>query len=140
MMSDYAGDVSPKETWNALKDDPAAILIDVRTPAEWAYVGLPDVASLGKLVLTVAWQTWPEGQQNPAFLAEAREQGLKPGQPVYLLCRSGVRSLAAAKALTEAGYGPCYNIAGGFEGPLDPTRHRGTLAGWKVEGLPWRQG
>ncbi|KJV09512.1 sulfurtransferase [Elstera litoralis] len=140
MMSDYAGDVSPKETWAALKNDPAAILIDVRTPAEWAYVGLPDVASLGKLVLTVAWQTWPEGQQNPAFLAEAREQGLKPGQPVYLLCRSGVRSLAAAKALTEAGYGPCYNIAGGFEGPLDPTRHRGTLAGWKVEGLPWRQG
>lgn len=139
-MSDYAGDVSPTETWAALKDDPAAVLIDVRTPAEWAYVGLPDVAGLGKLVLTVAWQTWPEGQQNPAFLAEAQDQGLKPGQPVYLLCRSGVRSLAAAKALTEAGYGPCYNIAGGFEGPLDPSRHRGTLAGWKVEGLPWRQG
>ena len=139
-MSDYAGDVSPTETWAALKNDPAAVLIDVRTPAEWAYVGLPDVAGLGKLVLTVAWQTWPEGQQNPAFLAEAQEQGLKPGQPVYLLCRSGVRSLAAAKALTQAGYGPCYNIAGGFEGPLDPTRHRGTLAGWKLEGLPWRQG
>ena len=139
-MSDYAGDVSPTETWAALKDDPAAVLIDVRTPAEWAYVGLPDIASLGKLVLTVAWQTWPEGQQNAAFLAEAQEQGLKRGQPVYLLCRSGVRSLAAAKALTQAGYGPCYNIAGGFEGPLDPTRHRGTLAGWKVEGLPWRQG
>ncbi len=139
-MSEYAGDVSPTETWTALKDDPTAVLIDVRTPAEWAYVGLPDVASIGKLVLTVAWQTWPEGQQNPAFIAEAQEQGLKLGQPVYLLCRSGVRSLAAAKALTEAGYGPCYNIAGGFEGPLDPTRHRGTLAGWRVEGLPWRQG
>ncbi|MFY8106993.1 MAG: rhodanese-like domain-containing protein, partial [Elstera sp.] len=111
-----------------------------RTPAEWAYVGLPDVASIGKLVLTVAWQTWPEGQRNPAFIAEAQEQGLKLGQPVYLLCRSGVRSLAAAKALTQAGFGPCYNIAGGFEGPLDPARHRGTLAGWKVEGLPWRQG
>lgn len=139
-MSDYAGDVSPKETWAALKDNPAAVLIDVRTPAEWAYVGLPDVASLGKLVLTVAWQTWPEGQVNPAFVADAAAQGLKLGQPVYLLCRSGVRSLAAAKALTEAGFGPCYNIAGGFEGPLDPARHRGTLAGWKVEGLPWRQG
>ncbi len=139
-MSEYAGDVSPTETWTALKDDPTAVLIDVRTPAEWAYVGLPDVASIGKLVLTVAWQTWPDGQQNPAFIAEAQEQGLKLGQPVYLLCRSGVRSLAAAKALTEAGYGPCYNIAGGFEGPLDPARHRGTLAGWKVEGLPWRQG
>ncbi len=139
-MNEYAGDVSPTETWTALKDDPTAVLIDVRTPAEWAYVGLPDVAALGKLVLTVAWQTWPEGQQNPAFIAEAQEQGLKLGQPVYLLCRSGVRSLAAAKALTEAGYGPCYNIAGGFEGPLDPARHRGTLAGWKLEGLPWRQG
>jgi rhodanese-related sulfurtransferase len=139
-MNEYAGDVSPIETWTALKDDPAAVLIDVRTPAEWAYVGLPDVAALGKLVLTVAWQTWPEGHQNPAFIAEVQEQGLKLGQPVYLLCRSGVRSLAAAKALSEAGYGPCYNIAGGFEGPLDPTRHRGTLAGWKVEGLPWRQG
>ncbi len=139
-MNEYAGDVSPTETWTALKDDPTAVLIDVRTPAEWAYVGLPDVASIGKLVLTVAWQTWPEGRQNPAFIAEAQEQGLKLGQPVYLLCRSGVRSLAAAKALTEAGYGPCYNIAGGFEGPLDPARHRGTLAGWKLEGLPWRQG
>ncbi len=139
-MSEYAGDVSPQETWTALKDDPAAILIDVRTPAEWAYVGLPDVAALGKLVLTVAWQTWPEGTQNPAFIAEATAQGLKPGQSVYLLCRSGVRSLAAAKALTAAGFGPCYNIAGGFEGPLDPERHRGGLAGWKAEGLPWRQG
>ncbi|GFZ88155.1 rhodanese-like domain-containing protein [Elstera cyanobacteriorum] len=138
-MSDYAGDVSPQETWAALKGDPAAILIDVRTPAEWAYVGLPDVAPLGKLVLTVAWQTWPDGSQNPAFIAEAEAQGLKPGQSVYLLCRSGVRSLAAAKALTAAGFGPCYNIAGGFEGPLDPERHRGSLAGWKAEGLPWRQ-
>ncbi len=138
-MSDYAGDVSPQETWVALTDDPAAILIDVRTPAEWAYVGLPDVAALGKLVLTVAWQTWPEGTINPNFIADAEAQGLKRGQSVYLLCRSGVRSLAAAKALTAAGFGPCYNIAGGFEGPLDPERHRGGLAGWKAEGLPWRQ-
>lgn len=138
-MSDYAGDVSPQETWTALKDDPAAILIDVRTPAEWAYVGLPDVAALGKLLLTVAWQTWPDGTVNPSFIAEAEAQGLKRGQSVYLLCRSGVRSLAAAKALTAAGFGPCYNIAGGFEGPLDPERHRGGLAGWKAEGLPWRQ-
>ncbi|MGZ9035358.1 MAG: rhodanese-like domain-containing protein, partial [Rhodospirillales bacterium] len=62
-----------------------------------------------------------------------------PGAPVVLICRSGARSRAAAIALTAAGFGPCYNVVSGFEGDPDPLRHRGTVSGWKVEGLPWVQ-
>jgi rhodanese-related sulfurtransferase len=63
----------------------------------------------------------------------------KKGAPLLMLCRSGARSRAAAIALTAAGYGPCFNIKDGFEGALDPERHRGAAAGWKAEGLPWIQ-
>ena len=68
-----------------------------------------------------------------------RDAGLQAGRPIYLLCRSGVRSRAAAEALTDAGLGPAFNVLEGFEGPHDDEGHR-TVAGWKIAGLPWRQG
>ena len=68
-----------------------------------------------------------------------KQAGLKPEQKIYFLCRSGVRSLAAAQAAQAAGFPHVFNIADGFEGPPDPQGHRGTTAGWKADGLPWRQ-
>ncbi len=135
----YAGDVSPIDTYAALGTDPQAVLVDVRTKAEWTYVGTPDIERLGKSVILVEWVTYPGGSLNDGFVDDLREAGIAEGQPIYFLCRSGVRSKHAAEAATAAGLGPAYNIVDGFEGQLDATHHRG-VGGWKTSGLPWRQG
>ncbi len=135
----YAGDVQPTEAWRILSEDPAAALVDVRTDAEWGYVGLPDLSSLGKETLCVSWQVFPQMALNPGFAAEVEAGGLSKDQPILLICRSGVRSRHAAVALTQAGYHCCYNVADGFEGPCDKQRHRGRQAGWKADELPWAQ-
>lgn len=135
----YAGDVTPTAAYAAVTGDDGALLVDVRTRAEWTYVGVPDLAAAGRHVALVEWSRFPDGSVNERFVDEVRAAGLEPGRPVYLLCRSGVRSQAAAAALTAAGLGPAYNVVEGFEGPHDREGHR-TVSGWKVAGLPWRQG
>ena len=135
----YAGDISPTDTFAALQADPQAVLVDVRTSAEWAYVGVPDLARVGRDAILLEWVTYPGGARNDNFVDQLREAGIAEGQSVYFLCRSGVRSKHAADAATEAGLGPAYNIVDGFEGQLDATHHRG-VGGWKTAGLPWRQG
>jgi rhodanese-related sulfurtransferase len=136
----YAGDIPPEEAWRLLKETPEAQLVDVRTAPEWSYVGLPALDALGKQTHRVSWQIYPAMQVNPDFVAEIRALGVDPDQPVVLLCRSGVRSKAGAEALTAAGFTSAYNISGGFEGNHDALKHRGTVGGWKVAGLPWTQG
>lgn len=135
----YAGDVTPAEAFAAVTGADDALLVDVRTRAEWTYVGVPALDGPGRRVAFVEWSTFPDGRVNEAFVDELRGAGLEPGHPVYLICRSGVRSVAAAHALTAAGLGPAYNVIEGFEGPHDAQGHR-TVAGWKNAGLPWRQG
>jgi len=139
-MSDesYAGDVMPAEAWKILKETPDAVLVDVRTDAEWRFVGIPDLVPVGKQVHLVQWQLYPDGRPNPDFVGTVAGL-LEMEQPVLFLCRSGARSRAAAMALTAAGYGPCYNVAQGFEGDKDADGHRGRVGGWKHAGLPWRQ-
>ena len=112
----YAGDVAPTEAWRILSEDTAAVLVDVRTDAEWSYVGLPDLSSLGKQALRVSWQVFPQMGLNPGFAAELEAGGVNKEQPILLICRSGQRSRAAAVALTAAGYAECINVADGFEG------------------------
>jgi rhodanese-related sulfurtransferase len=131
--------VPPGKTWEALKTDPQAQLVDVRTDVEWNFVGVPDLAAAGKQAVLLPWQTYPTMQRNSSFEAELTKAGFTPDQHIYFLCRSGVRSLAAAEAAKAAGFPNVYNIADGFEGPVDGAGHRGTVAGWKAEGLPWRQ-
>jgi rhodanese-related sulfurtransferase len=136
----YAGDVEPREAWRILSEDPEAVLVDVRTDAEWSYVGLPDLSALGKRAVLVAWQNFPSMERNAGFSAELAAKGVPKTAPILFLCRSGARSRAAAQALTGEGYARCYNVAGGFEGDLDAERHRGRVNGWKAQGLPWAQG
>ena len=139
----FAGDVSAVEAFEALSSEPEALLIDVRTKAEWAYVGLPDLSAIGKEILLVEWQSYPAMAVNTDFAdvlaAELQRRGVERETALFFLCRSGVRSLAAAKAMAQAGFDRCFNVAGGFEGPVDPARHRGTVDGWKASGLPWVQ-
>ena len=138
-------EVGPKETWDGLRNDKGAVLIDVRTHAEWSFVGLPDLSELGKELLLNQWAILPGMQQNPSFMDELDKQldGAAPSK-IYFLCRSGVRSLSAAHLVSEAlaarGQSvDCVNIIGGFEGDLDQDRQRGNMNGWKNDGLPWRQ-
>ncbi|HTC10935.1 MAG TPA: rhodanese-like domain-containing protein [Acetobacteraceae bacterium] len=131
--------VPPPKVWEALQAEPKAQLVDVRTDAEWNFVGLPDLAAAGKQALLIQWQTYPTMQVNPDFAAQLQAAGFTPEHHIYFLCRSGQRSAAAAAAAQEAGFPNAYNIAEGFEGPADGAGHRGTTSGWKARGLPWRQ-
>lgn len=139
MADDYAGDISPKQAWAMLAEEPEAVLVDVRTDAEWTYVGLPDLSSVGKRTIGVMWKSYPDMAVNEGFVDDIRKVGPSPDAAILLLCRSGVRSRSAAIALTAAGFRRCYNIDGGFEGPCDARGHRGGAAGWKADGLPWEQ-
>jgi rhodanese-related sulfurtransferase len=136
-------DASPEEAWAALASDPTAALVDVRTAAEWTFVGTPYLGDARGRLVRVEWQTFPAMTRNAAF-AEAvdralREAGSGPDAPVYFICRSGARSASAATTMMQTGYRRCFNVVGGFEGPRDAEGHRGTLEGWKASRLPWSQ-
>jgi rhodanese-related sulfurtransferase len=131
-------------TWQGLASRLGSQLIDVRTRAEWTYVGIPDLGPIGKRAVLVEWQTFPDQTVDPRFVerlaGELKAVGAQLDDDLFFICRSGGRSLAAAKAMAKAGYQACHNVAGGFEGPLDDDRHRGSVGGWKTAGLPWLQG
>ena len=138
-------EVLPSEAWGILRDDQSSVLIDVRSAAEWGFVGGPDVSELGKSVLQVEWARFPGMVPNPDFVRDLREElGESAPSKLLFICRSGARSLSAAKAVARA-YGEdgvpiqCINVTEGFEGDLDTFKHRGTLSGWKARGLAWRQ-
>jgi rhodanese-related sulfurtransferase len=124
----YAGDLDAEDVWPRLKEDPAAQLVDVRTRAEWSYVGVPDLRGIGKTPILVEWQSFPSMTVNPEFIRSLDAE----------LARAG-RSQSAAAAAAAAGFTPAYNVAGGFEGPRGPDGHRGGVRGWKAAGLPWTQ-
>ena len=136
-------DVDVEAAWKTLASTPRSQLVDVRTRAEWTYVGIPDLVSVGKRPVLVEWQTFPDQAMDPRFAerlaGELKALGVGPDDDLYFICRSGSRSLAAAKAMAAAGHRACHNVGGGFEGPLDDERHRGSVGGWKAAGLPWQQ-
>ena len=129
----YAGALLPAEAHALLQQMPSARLLDVRTKAEWEWIGQVPGAS------KVEWNTWPGGQRNPAFIEELRATLPEQTAPLLLLCRSGGRSSAAAEAATRAGYSLCINILEGFEGDKDSASQRNRLGGWRHAGLPWVQ-
>ena len=126
----YAGDVTPQQAWQWVQAG-QAVLVDVRSDAEREWVGyVPGAAA-------VAWKQWPGMEPNPDFDRQA-VAAAEGGKPLVMLCRSGVRSIAAAQRATALGL-QAYNILEGFEGDPDSQAHRGTLGGWRRRGLPWRQ-
>jgi rhodanese-related sulfurtransferase len=141
----YAGDLAPREAWDMLVREKNAVLIDVRSRAEWTFVGVASLAALGKAPLYVSWQNYttsPDGRAqmvpNPQFAA-AVANAVEKDAPAIFLCRSGGRSKSAAIAMTVNGFTRAYNLAGGFEGDRDATGHRGQAGGWKAANLAWTQ-
>ncbi len=138
-------EVDPAEAWELLAALPASVLVDVRTRAEWSFVGVPELGAIGRPLWLVEWVTFPEMTPNPGFFGElTRLMGERPPERLFFICRSGARSLVAARRAAEV-FGErgvmlqCTNVAEGFEGDLDERGHRGTRSGWKARGLPWRQ-
>jgi len=129
----YIRKLNPTAAWACLQNEARSVLIDVRDPIEFAFVGHPTGA------VNIPWKTAPEWNPNPDFIERVRTVG-DLETPLFLICRSGQRSLDAARALADAGYANLTNVEEGFEGPLDAQRHRGTLGGWRHAGLPWEQG
>jgi rhodanese-related sulfurtransferase len=126
--------LSPQESWVMLQQNPSAVMVDVRTFMEHAYVGHPIGA------VHIPWKEAPSWELNPNFVAEVKKLVSDANAPILLLCRSGQRSLSAAQALEAAGYPRLINIVDGFEGSLDANKHRNTTNGWRFCGLPWEQG
>ena len=137
---DYAGDVSPKEACELLKNDSNCQLVDCRTSAEWNFVGVPDLGQIDKKALFIEWQTLPHMEKNGGFFQEISDSGVSKETKIILLCRSGARSRSAAEFLTNHGYKSCFNLSEGFEGVHDSNGHRGNVDGWKKASLPWKQG
>lgn len=137
--------VAPQDAWDILASKEPVHLIDVRSKAEWAFVGLPDLSALDRDVICVEWASFPNMERNPNF-AEEVETALGAELPakVMFLCRSGVRSDNAA-AMMKSHFSAmgkdimCMNVIGGFEGDKDANGHRGETNGWKKCGLAWRQ-
>ncbi len=135
----YAGDKTPQESWAMLSEDSKCVLVDVRTRAEWAFVGVPDLAEINKELCLAAWVEFPDMENNTDFVSIVQSHAPDPNTPILFICRSGQRSIAAAIAMTNAGYASCYNVLEGFEGDKDARDRRGSVGGWKVAGLPWHQ-
>jgi len=128
----YSGAVTPAEAHEIWRNAPGATLVDVRTRAEWDYVGrIPGAVEIELLA-------YPGNRPNPEFLAELEDKVNKDG-PVLFICRSGGRSHNAAMLAAQAGFRSSYNVLEGFEGDRDSQGHRNTVGGWRAAGLPWTQ-
>jgi len=126
--------MTPKEAWALLQSNPQALLIDVRMEIESLYVGRPPHS------VNLPWYEYPELTHEPHVFCKAveAEAGSK-ARPLVLLCRSGTRSLDAARALEREGFSNVCNVLHGFEGDRDEAHHRSRLNGWRFDGLPWEQ-
>ncbi|HSO07708.1 MAG TPA: rhodanese-like domain-containing protein [Pelomicrobium sp.] len=129
----YEGALTPTEAYELLQHAPGTRLVDVRTRAEWDWVGrIPGAVE-------IEWLTYPGNQPNPHFLDHLKAQVDSESMALFI-CRSGGRSHMAAVAAKRAGYTECYNVLEGFEGDKDASGHRNSLGGWRKAGLPWVQG
>jgi rhodanese-related sulfurtransferase len=128
----YAGALTPVEAHEVWQLAPGAKLIDLRTRAELEFVGrIPEA-------LHIEWTQYPSGMPNPNFMQQLRRQADKETL-ILFICRSSHRSDEAARSVAAAGYASVYNVLEGFEGEVDANGQRGTLGGWRLAGLPWRQ-
>lgn len=126
----YSGAVTPGEAWQLCQALPNVRIVDVRTRAEWQFVGIVPGAEL------IEWKSYPHMNLNPDFMMQL-ENAVDSECVVLFLCRSAIRSHEAAELAARNGYSEAYNILEGFEGVRDSNQQRGKLNGWKVAGLPW---
>ena len=108
----------------------SSVVLDVRTEEEWNSVGKPDAQALNSKTFFISLLLGPDRQKNENFVKEFLEKKVPKKDNIFVICRSGVRSMAAAKLLQQQGYKNLINISDGFEG--NPA----TGEGWKKSKLP----
>ncbi len=135
----------PEAAWADLGANKKAVLVDVRTRPEWSFVGVPDMQTAEAGIMLSEWRQFPGMAINSDFAASLlSDLGQEVPERIFFICRSGARSMEAARAVAEALNArgesvDCVNVAEGFEGDIDQDGHRGRRNGWKARGLPWRQ-
>ncbi|MDF3047994.1 MAG: glpE [Candidatus Midichloriaceae bacterium] len=139
MLQLYRGDLSPKNSWELLYRERDSYVVDVRTQAEWRFVGVPDLGELEDRLIKIEWRSFPNMEVNANFAAELMKVVANKASHLIFMCRTGARSREAANFMANLGYINCYNVLYGFEGDLDENGHRGNISGWKAEKLAWRQ-
>ena len=138
-------ELAPEQAFQALTGTTASTMVDVRTNAERAFTGLPDLRTVDRPLWPIQWVKFPDMAPNASFREELLEHaGGEVPERLFFICRAGGRSMAAARRVAEQAEAigqpvHCTNVAEGFEGDLDEEHHRGTRNGWKAKGLPWRQ-
>ena len=138
-MGNYAGDISITQAWGILSTQNDSVLIDVRTPAEWQFAGVPTLKNLGKEVFFIPWLNYPTFDFNNRFFQTFDSMNLPQSTSVLILCKVGGRSHDAAEALADRGFISAQSIEWGFEGQHNEFNQRGHINGWKAAGLPWEQ-
>jgi rhodanese-related sulfurtransferase len=128
----YAGALLPAEAHQLLRENPKAVLVDVRSRAEWDFVGRVPRA------VEIEWKTYPGMRPNESFLQQLESRVPKDAVAMFL-CRSGARSHETATVAQRAGYAAAFNVLEGFEGDRDGEGHRNSVGGWRAAGLPWTQ-
>jgi len=134
----YKRNLLPKMAIERLQNNPQALFVDVRSKAEFKYVGFPENSIL------IPWIDDPDWEPNPEAFSDAVMQELDGREnlsdtEIILICRSGFRSNEALKCLENKGFTQVSHVASGFEGDLDENDHRGNLNGWRHDGMPWSQ-
>jgi rhodanese-related sulfurtransferase len=128
-----------------------ALFLDVRTPAELMFVGMPTMVDANvPYMVEPDFPTWDDAkstlklENNSDFVSEVRrrlsEKGLGPDSAIVLICRSGDRSASAANLLADAGLKNVYSVVDGVEGDLakdGPKAGQRAVNGWKNADLPW---
>jgi rhodanese-related sulfurtransferase len=127
----YAGALTPQEAYQVWQLAPGARLVDVRTRAEWDWVGRIPGA------IEIEWISYPDSRPNSHFLSQLKQEVDREAL-VMFICRSGIRSHQAAALASSAAQRECYNVLEGFEGAVDANGQRGRIGGWRHAGLPWR--
>ena len=135
----YAGDIAPDQAYDYLAAHKDAVFVDLRTKPEWQFVGMANLQDIGHEVHLISWLNYPDGLSNSQFTEQLGQIASDTSTPIFFICRSGRRSLAASKFATSHGYQYAFNIDEGFEGKLDGSGQRGRRNGWKSAKLPWSQ-
>ncbi|WP_319380458.1 rhodanese-like domain-containing protein [Thiomicrorhabdus sp.] len=138
--------ITAENTYKWMKEDDSVILVDVRTPAEWQFVGYTPMAQI--MIPSVFFKYDGVDDKKPRYRSVLNEKFISEFEeklfdldadkntPFVVMCRSGAtRAQPAAKMLDQYGYKNVYIMTDGFEGGKmkDGDKQGWRLkAGWKV--------
>jgi len=107
-LRSQVAELSVLQLHERLQENPLAIVIDIREVEETKLGSIPQAILIPRGVLEMKIDSVASFKQCFKSIDELAEQ------PVYLLCRSGARSILSALSLKQMGFKEVYSIEGGF--------------------------